>query len=671
MARADSFGMFWQDEAKVKAAPKEKIVRTPPERFWEKDDYLPGYAEALLFKFDLYTDAELIHAAQVQEKLLYDIEVYPNYCLFAFKGMTTGKIIYFELTNDDDFMDGADKFFWVLSTFCLVNFNGRKYDFPITAMAVHGCGTKQMWSATAMIIADGMQPREAIGFFKVKPIVVNQIDLIELTALAPGLKVCAGRLHAPRMQDLPFKPGTHLNADQITILRWYCVNDLDNTHILFKATEPQIQLREQMSARYKLDLRSHSDAQMAEAIINSEVRKASDRKFIARTTLDAGTAYRYQTPRFVKFQTPLMLKVLDVVQKATFEIDEYLGSVIMPPELGTMTIPMNKSVYKIGIGGLHSQEKSIAHIADDEYFIADTDATSYYPRLILNAGLTPESLGKDFIYVYDRIVTERVNAKAKGDKVTAEVLKIVANGTFGKLGSPWSIMYAPNLLLQVTITGQLAILMLAESFELAGIEVTSINTDGIVVRCKRVMEDVFHGVVKAWEKQTGFQTEEIRYSATYSRDINNYLAVYEVPEKGKLFKTKGAYAETAPKKNAVNEICITAIKELIAHGTPIMTTLTACKDITQFTTMRSVSGGAVKDDVYLGKVIRWYYATGVEGEIIYAKSGNKVARSDGARPLMDLPAEFPTDVDYDWYAAETYKILEDIGYSKPAVSSAK
>lgn len=65
---------------------------------------------------------------------------------------------------------------------------------------------------------------------------------------------------------------------------------------------------------------------------------------------------------------------------------------------------------------------------------------------------------------------------------------------------------------------------------------------------------------------------------------------------------------------------------------------------------------------YLGKAIRWYYAKNVVGEIVYAKSGNKVSRSDGAKPMMDLPEEFPTDVDYDWYEKEANKILAEIGY---------
>ena len=672
MARADSIGFFWQDIAKVKPPKKEKPKAIPPERFWTKPDYLPGLEEARAWAPDLYLDMELYQAAQNKERLLFDIESYPNYALFAFKGIETGKVIYVEL-GDDYFLD-IPKLKWVLENFLLINFNGLSYDFPVTSVALAGKSSQDLWTATYMLIQQQLRPKEIYKKFKAKKLEVNQIDLIELTALAPGLKVCAGRLHAPKMQDLPFEPGTILTEDQITIVRKYCVNDLDNTGILYKATLPQIELREKMGLRYGIDLRSLSDAQMAEAIISSEVKRTTGRKHLQRVTLPAGTTYKYQTPPFIKYQSELMKYVLGLVQNANFILDEN-GSVTMPPELGALVIEMNQGKYKFGIGGLHSREKSIAHVADDEYFIADTDVTSYYPNMILNAGMAPENLGHSFLLVYNGIVVERVSAKQAGNVIVAECLKIVANGTFGKLGSPWSIVYAPNLMIQVTVTGQLSILMLAERFELASIEVISINTDGIVVRCLRSKEALFNSIVNQWEKDTGFSTEEIRYKATYSRDINNYIAVYEQLQKGKLFKLKGAYGPTAPKKNAVCEITVDAVKEFIATGKPLLETIKECRDITRFTTMRAVSGGAVKGDpvepgkpvtsgIYLGKVIRFYYSTEIQGDLIYAKTGNRVALSEGARPCMDLPTEFPLDLDYEKYEKMATKMLFDIGFLK-------
>lgn len=663
--RADSQGFFWHDEPKVRAIV-EKIKRTPPERVWESPDYLPGLEQALAFKPDTYTEYEIGEAEARKEHLLFDVEVYPNYCLFAFRSIETGKCIYFEM---DDEPCGRSielgKFWYVLSNFCIVNFNGRRYDFVIAALALAGKTCEDMWLATSMIIEYGARDRDVYKHFKVKKLPpINQIDLIELTALGPSLKVCAGRLHAKRMQDLPFVPGSRLTEEQIAILFMYCFNDLDNTELLYKSLAEQIKVRVDTGLKYGLDLRSHSDQQMAEAIIAKELKQMTGHRLPQPTKFPPGTYFKFKTAPFLRYHTPLMNHVLAVIQNAKFYVDEHEGNIIMPPEMIPVQIAGN--TYTMGLGGLHSKEKQVAHYANEDYFICDTDVTSYYPRLILNSGLAPVNLGNNFLIVYDGIVVARVNAKKAGEVVMAECLKIVVNGTFGKLGSKWSVMYAPDLMMYVTVTGQLSILMLIERLELNGIQVCSANTDGIVTRCLRRNEQLFYAIIRQWETETGFSTEEVRYKATFNRDVNNYLAIYEKPSKGKRYKAKGVYAETSSKKNAVSEICVTAATKLIIDNVPVMTTIRGCTKMSQFTSMRNVKGGAVKDGVYLGKIIRWYYSTEAQGEIIYAKNGNKVARTDGAKPCMNLPNELPSDINYEWYEQETYKILEQIGYTASA-----
>jgi hypothetical protein len=659
--RADSIGLFWQDEQKVKAPPVEKVKRTPPERVWERDNYLPDLEAALAFRPTTYTDWEL---GQITEPLVFDSEIYPNYVLLAFRGAESGKAIYFELDNEPCGRTvNIPKLNWLLRNKCIINFNGRKFDFVIAALVLHGCTTEQLWDATKMLIEFGIRGQDVLAKYKCPKLgKINQIDLIDLTALSPGLKVCAGRLHAKRMQDLPFVPGKPLTEQQIAILFMYCFNDLDNTELLYKSLLEQIKVREDTGKQYSLDLRSHSDPQMAEAIISSELKKVTGQKFFKPTALVPGTWYHYVPPSFVQFQTPMLNEVLRKVCNAVFHVSEEDGNIILPPEIADQPVIIAGGQYQMGIGGLHSQEKSTCHVANEEYFLADTDVTSYYPTLILNSGLAPTNLGQNFLRVYRNIVETRIAAKKVGNNVVAECLKIVVNGTFGKLGSKYSIMYAPNLMIQVTITGQLSLLMLIEAFELAGIQVIQANTDGIVVKCKRSMEAQFNAIVKAWEVHTGFGTEEVRYKGLYSRDVNNYFAVYEKPQKKKQFKLKGVYSETAPKKNAVNEICIDAATAFMATGADITTTIKGCTELKKFTTMRRVKGGGVKDGVYLGKIIRWYYSTEAQGEIVSAASGNKVARTDNAKPCMELPDVLPTDVNYEWYIAETYKILEEIGY---------
>jgi len=147
--RNDSIGLFWQDEKKVKPPKQEKVKREPPFPFWLEPTYLPGLEEARNFKPDLFTDQELIAAAANKEPLLFDTESYPNFWLAAFKSFVTGKVIYFEMFLDP--FEGEfnlPKFKWILENFCIINFNGRKYDFPVTSLVLSGkCGTEDMWDA--------------------------------------------------------------------------------------------------------------------------------------------------------------------------------------------------------------------------------------------------------------------------------------------------------------------------------------------------------------------------------------------------------------------------------------------------------------------------------------------------------------------------------------------
>ena len=240
----------------------------------------------------------------------------------------------------------------------------------------------------------------------------------------------------------------------------------------------------------------------------------------------------------------------------------------------------------------------------------------------------------------------------------ADGKKVSINGSFGKLGSKYSTLYSPDLMLQVTLSGQLSLLMLIERLEWAGIPVVSANTDGIVIRCPKNMRLHMGLIVAQWEKETDFTTEETEYSALFSRDINNYAAI---KLKGGV-KTKGCFSDTSLSKNPTNTICRDALIAFLEHGTPIHDTIWNCRDIRKFLSVRTVKGGAVKDDQYLGKAIRWYQSTQVVGDIIYAANGNKVPSSENCRPLMELPAEFPDDVDFARYEVETIEMLKEIGY---------
>ena len=236
--------------------------------------------------------------------------------------------------------------------------------------------------------------------------------------------------------------------------------------------------------------------------------------------------------------------------------------------------------------------------------------------------------------------------------------KIVVNASFGKLLNKYSNLYAPTLGIQVTLSGQLSLLMLIEMIELAGIPVVSGNTDGIVIKCSKYRYEELNEIISMWEQITRFETEETQYSATYAANINNYIAV-KLDGKCKL---KGAYADPGLSKNPTNTICNDAIINLIVNNVPLNETIEGCTDITKFLTLRAVKGGAEKNGTYLGKVVRFCYRKGEKGAINYVTSGNRVPKSEGAWPMMDLPDTFPDWIDYERYVAEAVSMLYDIGY---------
>ena len=65
------------------------------------------------------------------------------------------------------------------------------------------------------------------------------------------------------------------------------------------------------------------------------------------------------------------------------------------------------------------------------------------------------------------------------------------------------------------------------------------------------------------------------------------------------------------------------------------------------------------------KTVRLYYSKNVDASvnIDYVKNGNKVPKSDGAKPLMTLPDTLPDDIDYKRYISISEELLKGVGYA--------
>lgn len=608
--------------------------------------------------YTLATDDEIYNGAG--GILVADTETYANFHLAMFRDIKTHKVIQFHLGVLNDY--NPQKLSWIMHSYCVVGFNLIKYD-----SAIIWCGQKfrdleKIKQLSNEIIYNNTWPQQLQKDFDFTIYKTNTIDLIEVCPGIHSLKLYMGRLHCQRLQDLPFDVHKPLTSEQIEIVKSYCLNDISGTEELLLFNKDRLELRQELSNEYRTDLRSKSDAQMAEAMVAKEIKQKTG-NWPKKADLNERLSFNYIRPAYMEFTTPQLQKLLCAVVSTEFTAQH--GRLSKPTIFDKYYFTLGQLQYKFGIGGLHSCEEIISYRSSADHLLIDRDVASYYPAIIINQGLYPKHLGPVFSEIYTKMRDDRISAKRLKLFAKDKGLKIALNGVSGKFNSEYSIFYDPQCYLQMTLTGQLSVLMLAEALERNGIQIISANTDGVVSLCPQNLYSRMLEVIDYWEKRTGFLTEETQYKAYYGRDVNAYFAL----KLDGSVKVKGPYSEVGSQtgtkldNNPICLICSDAVKALLANNTPIEKTINECRDLTRFLTVRNVaSPGAHKNGNYLGKVCRWYMSTKSVGTINYIASGNKVPETEGAMPCQDLPDEWPSDINYPWYIEWTIEMLYDIGY---------
>lgn len=216
--------------------------------------------------------------------------------------------------------------------------------------------------------------------------------------------------------------------------------------------------------------------------------------------------------------------------------------------------------------------------------IKNFDVASYYPHLMTICGYTSRNIPSP--EVFENVLEQRMKAKAAGDKVTANALKLVVNTTYGAMLNQYNDLFDPLMGRSVCITGQLFLLEMAQNLyqNVADLRIVQLNTDGVMIEFYEDQYDEVLAIVNEWQSRTGFELEEDSVSMIAQKDVNNYV---EVQPNGSV-KTKGGYLvrgiAPAGAFNINNNACIvaTALKEYFVNGTPVEETINACDDIFQF-----------------------------------------------------------------------------------------
>jgi len=351
------------------------------------------------------------------KKIIIDTEIYSNYFLFAAKCVETGKVVHLEL------YEGYPLDLAVLSNIMrkntTISFNGNNFDLPIIVAALSGWDNAGLKRLCDSIIGSN---RSAYRTYQDNNLPFPKWDHIDLIEVAPGmssLKIYGGRLNSKKLQDLPIEPSALIAPEQREELRKYCENDLQTTQELYQALLPQITLRESMTEQYGMDLRSKSDAQIAETVISSELQKITGKRPSRPVVADDAKFY-YQDPEIVSFFSGQLNNILARVIKEPFKLG-INGALVLPDWLKKEDIKINGRKYQMGIGGLHSCEKSQYIDAKEGWFLIEKDCLGYYPSIILQQKIAPKGMGKNFLKIYKEIVQKRNFAKKKIAELTKEI----------------------------------------------------------------------------------------------------------------------------------------------------------------------------------------------------------------------------------------------------------
>ena len=455
---------------------------------------------------------------QTTKLIVYDLEVYRNFFLCGM--MTPDGVIsqYEDVESLRTALSYVAKYGYELC-----GFNSNRYDDPVMdAFLVEGIKKDAFDKSYAIIHGPAGQWHGAK-----KP----SVDLMPLLPGRMSLKQVGIRLHHDKLQELPIHWNKELTEDEKDIIREYNKNDLRITKKLLDKLQPELDLRGDLSRQYEGDMRSMGGQTIAQAAISNEVCKlmALDIATLKRIAkLNGNNPVTVSPPSwFLGIQPTLGTNLAYILDTQASRFDVLIpldrdGRVALPK---ISNVYLDDKWYKVGAGGLHSIDGAGSYVTNDDNFIVDIDATSYYPSIMLNNDVFPNHIGPQMKSVFQRIYDERLQAKANGDKLTAEAKKLILNSTFGKLADPYSPLYDPQAMVKVTILGQVALLILIAMLADGGLKTVSANTDGITVIGSNEDKSKLGQIVGKWERLTGFNMEYTWYKKISYMNVNNYLGV--------------------------------------------------------------------------------------------------------------------------------------------------
>lgn len=554
--------------------------------------------------------------------IVYDIEVFAYDWIIVFYDVSRNEWYVFHNDNRGvlQFMSQKD--------IVLCGFNNKHYDNHIVKAICCGASPELVKQINDFIIEED-RPGWEHYFLRKNRFWFESFDLMDDTQTGTSLKHIEAHLGMNIEESkVSFDLDRPLTKEELEDTIFYCKHDV-------KATAKLLTLRKNyLECKINLGAMCGTPLSPPRALYLTNARLAA--KYLDATYVERHDGREYTYPSTLNREL-----ILDEIL-AFFEqiLDPSIPDDVLFER--SLEIVIGGCPCTYAWGGVHGSLTQYHEKATDTRVIQNRDVSSLYPSLLDLYNYISRNCADP--NKYRNTKNERLEAKAKGDKKTANTLKNPLNVTSGAMDQPSNPLYDPRNARSMRISGQLFLTMLVmellekvESFKLI-----NFNTDGLMYSVDKVELPVVDAICAKWESTIMFELETDEIQETWVKDVNGLMFI---TTDGKI-KTVGGYLnygiaeKGAWKINNDHTIVKDAVIAYFAKGIPVEETINGCDDIFKFQIIAKAGQGyknvfRIPPDFEkrkrAWKKANRYQVTNKEGKLVWKEPPMKWNDYDGPR----------------------------------------
>lgn len=500
-----------------------------------------------------------------------DVEVFKYDWIAVFYDISRNE--WYEFHNDND----AIRKLMGQTDIIFAGFNNKHYDnHELKAMC---CGAKHNITKELndFIIVQDRQGWEH-WFLRKNRFWFDSFDLMDDTQVGTSLKHIEAHLGMDIEEtEVDFDIDRPLTPEEIRKTFHYCRHDVKATAKLLTLRKNYLECKIQLGRMCGL-----SDAQ---ALYCTNARLTA--KYLGATYVKRDDGREYEYPENLRTH---------LIPKEILDFFMQIRDMSIPDDVlfkRKLDILIGGCPCTYAWGGVHGSLTQYFEEATENRVIQNRDVSSLYPSLLDLYNYISRNCADP--NKFRNTKNERLEAKRRGDKKTANTLKNPLNVTSGAMDQPTNDLYDPRNARSMRISGQLFLteLVIELLTECKTLKLLNFNTDGLMYSVDKSELPKVDAICAAWEARTRFELETDNIQKVYIKDVNNLLFV----DTDGHVKTVGGYLnygiaeKGAWKINNDFTIVKDAVIAYLVHGTPVEETIYGCDDIFKFQIIAKAGGG--------------------------------------------------------------------------------